>query len=757
MAGSNSTTRGVPRRILQGDGPSVPIISAGAIPTIQYSTGNARALQQFSRDMFNLSSGFEDQQDRQVEAEATTAGAIAGVSGDFELQDYGTIRGRSFNKAAVEGMAATIDTNSIMKLSALQQQFWNDPDRLQSEWDNYRAGVNTELGKRSPQEAAAFMNRTAVRGVTAVEQAKDTRYKLTRSEADAALIANETALRSEIKTVSSDLFSENPDRSRAAANAVGAVQADYMRIYNAVDPGTGKPLYTPEEKAKAKKAFADLTMSQATLSWFDEQPDKAGAYMKFLSGDFKMKINTSNDQVKIVMANQGAKRNDPLKEDIANRIKAAAAATGVDIVVHSGGQETREEVAAGKGRRTGGTRHDHGGAADLKLMRNGKILPFNENREIYRQFAENAASAGLTGIGVDEAKGYIHAGGGSEAAWGYRGQRNGSEFLPKDFGEAIARGRLNKLESKPSVKEIPISEMVSPETMNGLDAEMRSRIGFMNAITDRQVSQEQKVQAAIQEKNAFDYSARLYAAGTTDPATGQPVRPLSREDIMQAIPRGLLKPSDGEALLKALATEQPEVSDDATYREIQRRLYNGEDVYSLVIENGAKLSKKDAGEFLGKNQSINRSSDGGFTKDDQKFYFKTLTDRLGQTGIFDKFDQGKADRKAAALDEYRRRVLDPENVEQPSVIADDIALRATSDAVQMDRSRLGRMMMPRFSVPVEGQNRLNILASKNALKAARDAGDLTQQQFEIEAKRLVDWATLQDQIDKQDATKPKGK
>lgn len=762
MAGSNATTRGVPRRILQGDGPSVPVIAAGAIPTIQYSTGSARALQQFSRDMFNLSAGFEDQLDRQVEAEATTAGAMAGITGDFQLQDYGTIRGRSFNKAAVETMAATLDTNSVMKLSQLQNEFWNDPDRLQKEWDNYRGGVSQELMKVSPEQAAAFSNRTAVRGLPAVEQAKDTRYKLTRSQADAALIENEAAIRNEVKSVSSDLFSENPDRSRAAANAIGAVQSDYMNIYNAVDPGTGKPLYSPEEKAKAKKAFADLAMSQATLSWFDEQPDKAGAYMKFMSGDFKIKINSSNDQAKITMANRGATRNDPLDKDIANKIKAAAAATGVDVQVHSGGQETAAEIAHRRaqgdksGGRTGSVRHDHGGAADLRLVRNGKVLPFNENRELYAKFAENAAAAGLAGIGVDEAAGYIHAGGGSEASWGYRGRSAKNKFLPQDFRDAIERGRGSKLESKPSTQEVAISDTLSEAAYNGLEAEMRSRISFANSMTDRQVSQAKAQQEAIQDKNAFDFTSRLYAAGSTDPVTGQVVRPLTREEVILAGQNGTLKPTDGERIIKALATENPEVSDPTTYREMLRRIYAGEDVNALLFDAGNKLSKSDLAELLGKNQSIVRGGMGEFSND-QKYYFDTLKMRLGQSGIMDRFDQGKQDRAAAAYDEYRRRVLDPANTEPASTIADDIAFRASNDAVQLDRSRLGRMVMPRFSVPIEGQNRLNIVASKNALEAALAAGDITQSQFEVEASRLVEWADLQMAIQKQENEKPKGK
>jgi len=757
MAGSNATTRGVPRRILQGDGPTVPVLSASAIPTVQYSTGAARALQQFSQGMFNLSAGFEDQLDRQAEAEATTQGAVAGATGDFELKDYGTIRGRAYNKAAVETFAANLDTNSIVKLNELQGQFWNDPAKLQQEWDNYRAGVSQELAKRSPQEAAAYMNRTAVRGVPAVEQAKDTAYKLTRSEADAALVENEAALRAEIKTVSSDLFSENPERSRAASGAIQAAQSEYMKIYSAVDPVTGKPLYSPEEKAVAKKAFTDLTMSQATLSWFDEQPDKAGAYLKIVNGDFKIKLNSSNDHVKIVMANQGAKRNDPLKGDIANRIKAAAAATGVDIQVHSGGQETREEVAAGKGRRTGSVRHDHGGAADLRLMKNGKILPFNENRETYRKFAENAAAAGLTGIGVDEKAGYIHAGGGSQAAWGYRGNSASRRFLPEDFAEAIDRGRGGKLEYQPKQQEVTLSDTISETAFNGLDVEMRSRITFANQMADRQVSEANAAQTKIQERNNFDFSTRLYGGGLTDPTSGKVIQPLTREEVMSATRNGILKPSDGEAILKALSTPNPETSDPTTYREMLRRLYNDEDISTALFGVGDKLSRQDLTELLSKNRSVNKGGDegGGFNKE-QRFYFDTLKMRLGQSGLMDKFDQGKQDRAAAAYDEYRRRVLDPENVDSADVIANDIADRATREGVTMDMTRLGRQLHPRYSVPVEGQNRLDIRASAKSLQAAFDAGKITEQQFKIEQQRLIDWMKLQDQVDRASTT-TKGK
>lgn len=761
MAGSNALTRGVPRRLMQGDGPVVPVIGAGQIPTIQYSSGNARALQQFSQNLFQIGDQYQDQLDKAAEAEALTKGAVAGATGDFELQDYGTIRGRSFNKAAIETFAATLDTQAIVKVNELQNKYWNNPEKLQSELQAYGDGVAAQLGQRSPEQAEAFKNRFTVRSIPAVESVKDMAYKLTRSEADAKLVESESALRAEIKSHSSDLFSENPDRSRAAMNAIGMVQGDFMKIYQAVDPSTGKPLYSPEEVAKAKKAFGDTVMTEASLSWFDQQPDKAGAYMKFINGDFKMKVASSNDQVPIVMANRNATRNDPLLPDVANKMKAAAAATGisgVSVVVMSGGQETADEIRrGGGGTRTGSKRHDHGGAGDVRLAVNGKVLDMATNREAYVKFAENAAAAGLTGIGVDEAKGYLHLGGGTPAAWGYRGQRNGREFLPADFGAAIERGRGQKLDYEPKATEVALSDTLSPTALNSLDAEMRSRISFVNTQMERQQTQERKAVEEAQARNSFEFTSRVYAAGAKDPSTGKEIRPLTREEIVEASRNGMLKPNDAEAIMKALTTDRPETSDDATLRDLQRRVYAGEDIYRAVVDAGSQLSSKDSGTLLGLNQSVVRNNLGELNQD-QKYYFNTLNDRLGQTGIFDKFDQGKANRKAQALDEYRRRIMDPDNTESPSEISDDIATRATGDAVQMDQSRLGKMIPPRFAIPrADAANRLDVVASGKNLVAAHAAKRITDAQFKVEQEKLVNWAKLQAQVDAQEAAKPKGK
>lgn len=749
MAG-NAVTRGVPRQLLQGSNPSVPVLGAGQIPTIQYSTGSARALQQFSRDMFTLSNQFEDQLDAQAEAEAKTKGAVAGINGEFELQDYGTIRGRAFNQAAIETFAATVETKSIIQLQELQTKFAADPEGLKAGIDNWTKGAVSEISKFDPAAGVALQQRMLIRGAPAVEAAKDFAFKLTKDQADAALIENEVALNNEVKTVAADLFSENPARSSAAARSIGMVQAEYMKIYNATDPITGRPLYTAEARAKAKQDFTVKAMQSATMTWFERQTDKAGAYQKFMSGDFGIKINTTGGTAKVTMANQGATRNDPIQPKLRNQLSTAASAVAddIDVVVHSGGQETAVEVAAGLGSRTGGPRHDHGGAGDVRLARNGQVLPFATNRDLYVKFAENLAAAGVTGIGVDEAKGYIHAGGGSVASWGYRGNRNGSEFLPEDFKGAIERGRTSEpLQTEPTTTEIKVRDSLPPAVFNALDADMRQAITFSNQQIDRRDKMEKDERDLRQNANEFELLNRIFASGDTDPETGQAVPPLTTGDIMEAARRDLIGDDKAGVLMRALTTEKPEKSDKTTFNDIQARMYQGEDVLQYILRSGGKLSKEDASTLLGKNQSLNRSGTDELTKD-QTFYLNSLDKLLTPTGFDAKYDEGVQQRRFFALDEFRRRVRDPEEKLSPREIALEIKDRATADGVTMDRTELGRRIQPRFSVQAaSGGNRIDPQKSAIALANARKANLISQEDYVAEQKALLEWKRLQDSIE----------
>ena len=75
--------------------------------------------------------------------------------------------------------------------------------------------------------------------------------------------------------------------------------------------------------------------------------------------------------------------------------------------------------------RTGSTRHDQGGAADLTLtdVKDGHTLDMTNPQDQARMagFVRDAVSAGATGVGAHPnymGPNGIHVGGGVEAAWG---------------------------------------------------------------------------------------------------------------------------------------------------------------------------------------------------------------------------------------------------------------------------------------------------------------------------------------------------
>jgi hypothetical protein len=130
----------------------------------------------------------------------------------------------------------------------------------------------------------------------------------------------------------------------------------------------------------------------------------------------------------------GAKRFEPLHENLRNQLNAVSAKTGVGFDVFSGGESDKPGAW-----HSGSGRHMHGGAADtlMYVMENGKKRYLSHDNpadipKIQEVIAESRRQ-GVSGIGVGP--GYmeghpgtaIHIGGGKEAHWG------GASYLPAPF------------------------------------------------------------------------------------------------------------------------------------------------------------------------------------------------------------------------------------------------------------------------------------------------------------------------------------
>lgn len=163
-------------------------------------------------------------------------------------------------------------------------------------------------------------------------------------------------------------------------------------------------------------------------------------------------IDGNRNKSAVEYANQRKKRNQRLSPATEARINQAVAVVGkkhgieIKPIVASGGQFSKNQLASGDftGRRTGGPRHDHGGAGDIDFEVDGRLLSMAQpnDRQILTDIIEENVALGNVGVGY--APKYmglsrVHIGGGNPASWGAK--INGvRQPAPKFVQDAHARG-----------------------------------------------------------------------------------------------------------------------------------------------------------------------------------------------------------------------------------------------------------------------------------------------------------------------------
>ena len=211
------------------------------------------------------------------------------------------------------------------------------------------------------------------------------------------------------------------DAKGIAANVLGMVGNDPDRAitaiqnFNNIDPETKVATINQIEtlrKAMPAKTAADTVLKNSTL----------------FPGVSTNRPSLPDSYQPVIMQNTG-KRNLPLNSNLNAALQSVLPNLGLTAVVTSGGQVTAGEAAQGKGQRTGSTRHDHGGAADVKFRTaDGRTLSWERPADVpLLQAAVSGLKAqGLTGFGA--AGDYMgaettHIGYGTPAVWGAKGGR----------------------------------------------------------------------------------------------------------------------------------------------------------------------------------------------------------------------------------------------------------------------------------------------------------------------------------------------
>lgn len=168
--------------------------------------------------------------------------------------------------------------------------------------------------------------------------------------------------------------------------------------------------------------------------------------------------------VRVVENTAGKTRDLPIASRLKQILSFAGSVAGIDEVrVESGGQ-----CAIGTcNKRKGSTRHDLGNAADLDLIKDGRVLRFTDPSDIsfFEAFVEAAASFGATGIGGDV--GYmgptrIHVGFGKRATWG----GNGTGAAPNWLINAATKGWNNPLPFQNPRNDSPLFSVNARNVLN---------------------------------------------------------------------------------------------------------------------------------------------------------------------------------------------------------------------------------------------------------------------------------------------------
>lgn len=723
-------------RVIRQQG--LTIGGAGSVPRIQFQSGAGRALQQFSERMMAVASDAHDQLDQQAQAEAAKQGAIDGAVGVVNEQSYSTIRGRAYNQAAITSFVTMLDTQSIGKVAELEAKYPNDPDQLARELADYRKGIVREISNVDPGAGVAFDQKIVMRSIPAIERAKDGRFRQVQDQANAALITNQLALQAELKSVAGDLFSENPERSAAAANHVGALRNELLKIFDATDP-SGRPLFSQSDKAKAMVDFQGEVFENAALAWFDGQEDQVGAYLKFVDGDFKINLNSpglpdaGSDIRQYMVSGKDGDAHEGMNQSFRKRLASMLAAAPPEIQsglkVSSGyrsvahqkqlWQDALRKYGSVKEARKwvappGNSQHNHGKAADLVF--NGKRLDEADPAAV-KWIHENAPRYGLH----------------------FRLSNEPWHIEPDpSFSDA------------PTETSVDALKVLDPARLARVDAEMRSRISFTNAIEDRARIEEERAVADEQELKHFDLVDRLTAAPGDLQSRG--LEPVSLAEIRSAVQDGDLSGDQGRAMISAFQTINAKTDDGEVQKNLIARMFSGENVQDEILKAKGSLTADTMKTLLTQNRTLNKPDGGDFTKD-QQFYFDRLKDFVTQAGGFDIEPATKEMMRFQVLDEFKRRV---DEGEKPDVVAYDLQDRANRDITESLNSQLASMPYPRFYVKAEA-GRIDTVASANALKAAFERKEISEASFRRQVSLWKRWVDAQEQQDKAAQTMSKGK
>ena len=176
-----------------------------------------------------------------------------------ELRQGVSVADRAFNAAVRQATESRFTTSIINRVADLQEEFANNPVGMESAFQGFYGALRENL---PVQDRAKFDLIAARNFLPAREKAFERFVEIERDRQTVAVQDSIFALEGEARFHAQDLFSDNPEISQRAADALVSVASQISTGYDAVDM-QGTPVFDPDAKLEAIQKFQRETLTVA--------------------------------------------------------------------------------------------------------------------------------------------------------------------------------------------------------------------------------------------------------------------------------------------------------------------------------------------------------------------------------------------------------------------------------------------------------------------------------------------------------------
>ena len=296
----NAAYFGVPRAGYQG-----PVFGVQNQTRAYVPSGGVELGARLARESARAADAFGAMADREAERlglqEGARYGAVLTPGARIELQDYATIRGEAFNRAALQSALATADASSYREITRIAGEHPYDAAGFDQAVERYIEGLTRPIAEVAPEHVATFQQQLRIRSEPFRARIQALAVETATDRADAAAIEAEEEFERQLDDLAPDLFSADPAISGAAVVAVNAMREQYMARFDEVGPD-GAPLYTETERAEAQRAFFLTVIEEGATQWAIRSYDPAEALALLDRGELFLNIAGDETEGRIDIA-----------------------------------------------------------------------------------------------------------------------------------------------------------------------------------------------------------------------------------------------------------------------------------------------------------------------------------------------------------------------------------------------------------------------------------------------------------------------